>query len=433
MTKEKLGSKNIRKSKRAHKPRQYGDDFIGPKAPKIYEKMDETSRRDSIEITSSEEEPVITSGALAKNDNKRPTERLSTRGSPRRRLLSPCPTTSLDIIDTEDDITLRGPTIPEDQDESIFSTPGPGASNTSPLPQSTKTPIHQTREFIQRAWKTRQLSQDQDSPVLAESNPLPRDVEQRFERFLLGEDTQEEKTGSRLADADLTPETAAILDSNQQSGVSIFSPLITCTPLSTLVRMSAIPEDENENAEQKITLLQQQLVKANEDKAKIEKEKNSLENELQDAKIQCNLLIEKQRKLSTAQATRKKQAVKLTNSEDSLRRLNVDLEEKYNRLSEEKRKLQETVENLKSTKQTEKPSNEEKLRRFSADLEEKVNLLTEERKRLQETIESLKSKQQTEKQTNKEELHRHSNNLEEKVNLLTDEKSMLQGTVESLK
>ena len=437
MTKEKLGSKNIRKSNRAHKPKQYGDDFIGPTAPKICEKIDETSRRDSIEITSSEEEPGITSGALAKDDNKHPTERLSTRGSPRRRLLSPCPTTSLDIIDTEDDVTLRGPTIPEDQDESIFSTPGPGASNTSPMIHSIKTPIHQTRELIQRAWKTRQLSQEQDSPVPAESNPLPRDVGQRFERFLLGEDSQEENTGSQSTDADLTSATTETLDPNQQSGVSstgsIFSPLITCTPLSTLVRMSAIPDDESQNAERKITLLQQQLVKANEDKAKIENDKNSLESELQDAKIQCNLLIEKHRKLTTAQATRKKQAVKLTNSEDSLRRLNVDLEEKYNELSEEKKKLQKTVETLKARKQMEKPSNEEKLRRFSADLEEKVNLLTEERKRLQETIESLKSKQQTEIQISEKELHRHSNSLEEKVNLLADEKSMLQGTVESLK
>ena len=425
MTKEKLRSKNIRKSKRAHKPKQYGDDFImdDPTAPKACEKMVETSRRDSIEITSSEEEPIITSGglpplaSLAKNDNKRSSEKISSRGSPRRRLISPSPTTSMDIIDTEDDVTLRGSTMPEDQDESIFSTPGPGASNTSPLLRPIKTPIHQTREFIQRAWKTRQLSQEQDPPVLAESNPLPRDAEQRFERFLLGEDTQ--------------------VDSNQQSGVSstgsIFSPLITCTPLSTLVRMSALPDDESENPEQKITLLQQQLVKANKDKAKIEKDKNSLESELQDAKIQCNLLIEKQRKLTTAQATRKKQAVKLTNSEDSLRRVNVELEEKYNQLSEEKRKLQKTVETLKARKQTEGPSNEEKLRRFSDDLEEKVNLLTEERKRLQETVESLESKQRMEKQINEKELHRHSNNLEEKVNLLADEKSMLQGTVESLK
>ena len=125
-------------------------------------------------------------------------------------------------------------------------------------------------------------------------------------------------------------------------------PLLQFTPLQTLVRMSQIAEDIKEADEERIKSLQRELLQVNEAKEKLVVEKEKLVQELQESRLQHNLLTDKNQKLTVVQASRNKEVVKQTVAEDKIRKLNTDLEQKIGVLTEENYLLQGTLESLRA-------------------------------------------------------------------------------------
>ena len=159
--------------------------------------------------------------------------------------------------------------------------------------------------------------------------------ERNIERFLLGEASQDDSTSVPVP---VSP--SPVSQEIESQGMNF-------TPFHTLVRMSQIPEDEEETDEEKITLLQQKLVQVNIMNAKLVEEKASLAEELKRIDIQNNLKIKENKKLMAAQTNHKKQAVKSTEAEDKLCKQNVELEKKLNLFMEENHLLQATLESLR--------------------------------------------------------------------------------------
>ena len=157
--------------------------------------------------------------------------------------------------------------------------------------------------------------------------------ERNIERFLLGEASQDDSTSVSVSPS-------LVSQKNESQGTNF-------TPFHTLVRMSQIPEDEEETDEEKITLLQQKLVQVNITNAKLMEEKASLAEELKRIDIQNNLKIKENKKLMAAQTNHKKQAVKSTEAEDKLCKQNAELEKKLNLFREENHLLQATLESLR--------------------------------------------------------------------------------------
>ena len=212
-----------------------------------------------------------------------------------------CPGRSLEIVTSREEDNVEGEE--GGQNDTIFSTPN--------------------------SVRDRSFHAGHHTPAILLSEKRERNIE----RFLLGEASQDDST---LVSVSPSP----VSQKNESQGMNF-------TPLHTLVRMSQIPEDEEETDEVKITLLQQKLVQVNIMNAKLVEEKASLAEELKRIDIQNNLKIKENKKLMAAQTNHKKQAVKSTEAEDKLCKQNADLEKKLNLFMEENHLLQATLESLR--------------------------------------------------------------------------------------
>ena len=112
--------------------------------------------------------------------------------------------------------------------------------------------------------------------------------------------------------------------------------------------MSQIAEDIKEADEERIKSLQRELLQVNEANEKLVVEEEKLVLELQESRLQHNLLTDKNQKLTAVQASRNKEVVKQTVAEDKIRKLNMDLEQTIGVLTEENYLLQGTLESIRA-------------------------------------------------------------------------------------